>query len=141
MNLPTGYEPFRVNTIANDAVVGILCRRPDGGVSDIRAVLPNPTTYGICPSCGRDMKANAQAVFSCSAGHVTVLMTTNATTALRLGEVRKASEPKPVRRTVKHVRRSGSFPPITATTAQTYDAKREADIAAAVDALMSEVVE
>ena len=75
MDLPRGYEPFKINTVANDAVAGILCRRPDGGVSDFRVVLPNPTTYGVCPSCGRDMKKHNASTFSCSAGHVLVVMT------------------------------------------------------------------
>lgn len=131
MNLPAGYEPFRVNTIANDAVVGILCRRPDGGVSDVRAVLPNPTTYGVCPSCGRDMKAGANAVFSCKAGHVLVVQTTPATTARFVG--------KPRTRTVKHVSRSGSFPARSAVrpVAQTKQMSDE-DLRAVVENAMKE---
>ena len=132
MDLPRGYEPFKINTVANDAVAGILCRRPDGGVSDFRVVLPNPTTYGVCPSCGRDMKKHNASTFSCSAGHVLVVMTSGEAPTRRTAQRKQ-------RRTIRNVRKSGAFPPVSSTrTIAQSKSMTDEDVRAVVDAAMKE---
>lgn len=131
MDLPHGYEPLRVNVQTNDMVAGIICRRPDGGVSDVRVVLPRPTRLGICPSCGRDMKQSDRqsGVMFCKAGHVMVVQTNTGF---------KPSAVVRTKRMIPKKIRSGAFPPtkVTPRAVRTEDT----DLVAVIEQAMKEMV-
>lgn len=75
LNIPEDYEPYKMNCCAGDAVVGILCRRPDGGVSDWHATMNRKAVSGICPISGEDMKEVRTGVYVRKTGDITVVMT------------------------------------------------------------------
>jgi len=95
LNIPTDYKPYKLNCIAGDAVVGILCRRPDGGVSDWHATMNKKAVNGVCPISGKPMKEVRTGVFVRKTGDITVVMTNSAATRAHLnGASRKVIEVK-----------------------------------------------
>ncbi len=80
LNIPQDYEPYKLNCVAGDAVVGILCRRPDGGVSDWHAKMNKKAMNGICPISGAEMKQVSKGVYVRKTGDITVVMTNSAAT-------------------------------------------------------------
>ena len=91
MNLPTEYEAYKLNCTAGDAVVGVLCRRPDGGTSDYRMVMNNPAEDGVCPPCGRQMREVQTGTFTCSSGHLLVVMTNLQASRRKLGTSKRTA--------------------------------------------------
>tara|TARA_R100000231_G_scaffold34814_2_gene30751 strand:+ start:1387 stop:1893 length:507 start_codon:yes stop_codon:yes gene_type:complete len=94
LNIPQDYEPYKLNCVAGDAVVGILCRRPDGGVSDWHATMNKKAVNGICPISGAEMKEVSKGVYVRKTGDITVVMTNAAATAAHLGGSAKRSAVK-----------------------------------------------
>ena len=94
LNIPDDYEPYRMNCLAGETTVGILCRRPDGGVSDWHANMNKKCVNGVCPACGRDMQETRTGVFTCNAGHLLIVMTNSQATRAHIG--RHASKTKPI---------------------------------------------
>ena len=91
LNIPSDYEPYKLNCTAGDAVVGILCRRPDGGVSDWHATMNRKAENGICPISGEEMKEVRTGVFVRKTGDILVVMTNSAATRAHLGRGSKAT--------------------------------------------------
>ena len=91
LNIPSDYEPYKLNCTAGDAVVGILCRRPDGGVSDWHATMNRKAENGICPISGEEMKEVRTGVFVRKTGDILVVMTNSAATRAHLGRGAKAT--------------------------------------------------
>ena len=85
LNIPQDYEPYKLNCVAGDAVVGILCRRPDGGVSDWHATMNKKAVNGICPISGKPMKEIRTGVYVRKTGDITVVMTNAAATRAHFG--------------------------------------------------------
>lgn len=85
LNIPQDYEPYKLNCVAGDAVVGILCRRPDGGVSDWHATMNKKAVNGICPISGAEMKQIRTGVYVRKTGDITVVMTNAAATRAHFG--------------------------------------------------------
>lgn len=108
MNIPTGYEAYKLNCTAGDAVVGVLCRRPDGGVSDYRMVMNNPAVDGVCPACGREMREVQSGTFTCSSGHLLVVMTNTQATRRKLGTAQ--NQPKARKAVMLPKRKSPALP-------------------------------
>ena len=75
LNIPEDYTPYKLNCIAGDAVVGILCRRPDGGVSDWHATMNKKAVNGICPISGKPMREVSRGIYSRKTGDILVVMT------------------------------------------------------------------
>ena len=82
LNIPEGYEAFKMNCLANDDVATILCRRPDGGVSSLWRKMNRKATDGECPACGRTMKNSKRVgVMYCNnSAHIPIVMTNNKAT-------------------------------------------------------------
>tara|TARA_R110001592_G_scaffold134062_1_gene349642 strand:- start:95 stop:514 length:420 start_codon:yes stop_codon:yes gene_type:complete len=111
LNIPEDYEPYKMNCCAGDAVVGILCRRPDGGVSDWHATMNRKAVDGICPISGNPMREVRSGVYVRKTGDITVVMTNSkASRTTRFGtKTAKRTAPK---RTVAYKKpsRSPAFP-------------------------------
>lgn len=141
MNIPEGYEPLRLSTMASDTVAHLICRRPDGGISDLRMVLKTPALAGICPACGRDMTTTERPGLTvCKTGHLLVKMTTAETTAAHFKRS-VSTEPLfdgPRKATKRIIERkvSHTFP---ALRTHTRKATTDEDIRAAVEEAMNEV--
>lgn len=143
MNIPTGYEAYKMNCTAGDAVVGVLCRRPDGGVSDYRMVMKSPAVDGVCPACGRQMREIRTGTFTCSSGHVLVVMTNTQATRRVLGTAQNQSKARKAVMLPK--RKSPALPALrthqTRLTAPVVsDAEEDFDINAAIEAAVKEVM-
>ena len=108
MNIPSEYEAYKLNCTAGDAVVGVLCRRPDGGVSDYRMVMNNPAVDGVCPPCGRQMREVQTGTFTCSSGHLLVVMTNTQATRRKLGTAQ--NQPKARKAVMLPKRKSPALP-------------------------------
>jgi len=80
LNIPQDYEPYKLNCIAGDAVVGILCRRPDGGVSDWHTKMNRVAIDGICPISGKEMKEVRSGVYVRKTDGIIVVMTNSKAT-------------------------------------------------------------
>ncbi len=94
LNIPEDYEPYKMNCCAGDAVVGILCRRPDGGVSDWHATMNRKAIDGICPISGNPMREVRSGVYVRKTGDITVVMTNSkASTKTRFGTTAKRTAP------------------------------------------------
>lgn len=119
LNIPTDYEPYKLNCIAGDAVVGILCRRPDGGVSDWHATMNKKAVNGICPISGKEMKEVRTGVFVRKTGNITVVMTNSAATRAHLngasGKVIEV-ESKPAQKRIMRPRKNTTEKRNTAPT-------------------------
>jgi len=138
LNIPDDYEPYRMNCLAGETTVGILCRRPDGGVSDWHANMNKKCVNGVCPACGRDMQEARTGVFTCNAGHLLVVMTNSQATRAHLG--RLASKPKPItakpaqKRIMRPRKNKAILPPLKRTRTE----EVEVDIGAEIDKAMKE---
>ena len=131
MNIPTGYTPLRLNTMVGSTTAHLICRRPDGGVSDLRKVLKTPTLSGICPACGRDMKSAGTGRFTCANGHLLIKMTNSEATARHF-----APTHKPVRRITER-KAPVTFPALRTTVREP---TTDEDIAAVVEQAMKEAM-
>lgn len=142
MNIPEGYEPLRLNTMSGQTTAHLICRRPDGGVSDIHKTLKTPALAGICPMCGRDMKRTSRPGLStCQTGHLLIKMTTPETTAAHFSRTvstvplfdgPRTTPPKRItERKATH-----TFPALRTHKRTTTD---DADIRAAVEEAMKEM--
>lgn len=135
LNIPEDYTPIRMHCIAGDNTVGILCRRPDGGVSDWHAKMNKKCENAVCPACGRDMQEVRTGTFTCKTGHLLITMTNSQATAAHIG--RKASKPKPImqKRIVRPRKNKAILPPITK---RTHAPTQEVDIGAEIEKAMKE---
>ena len=117
LNIPTDYKPYKLNCIAGDAVVGILCRRPDGGVSDWHATMNRKAVNGVCPISGKPMNEVRTGVFVRKTGDITVVMTNSAATRAHLnGASRKVIESKPAQKRIMRPRKNTTVKRNTAPT-------------------------
>ena len=130
LNIPQDYEPYKLNCVAGDAVVGILCRRPDGGVSDWHATMNRKAVNGICPISGAEMKEVSKGVYVRKTGKITVVMTNADATAAHLGgsAKRKTVTIAPKKRTYTY----------TKPKATKEEVVEDVDIASAVSEAMKE---
>ena len=96
LNIPQDYEPYKLNCIAGDAVVGILCRRPDGGVSDWHATMNRKAINGICPISGAEMKQVSKGVYMRKTGDITVVMTNQSATRAHFNNTAKHNTTKKI---------------------------------------------
>lgn len=141
MNIPEGYTPLRLNTMSGDTVAHLICRRPDGGVSDIRMTLKTPALAGICPACGRDMvRTERPGLSTCKTGHLLIKMTTTETTAAHFKRTVSTEPlfdgPRKAPKRITQRKAKHTFPALrTHTRATTTDA----DISAAVEEAMKEM--
>jgi len=111
LDIPEDYEAYQMNSTAGTDTVGILCRRPDGGVSDIFKRMNKHAVSGICPACGRDMQEVRTGTFTCKTGHLLIVMTNADATARRSGAPQIISK-LPAKRTVTYKRPAlKAFPP------------------------------
>jgi hypothetical protein len=138
MNIPEGYEPMRLNTMAGDTVAHLICRRPDGGVSDIRMTLKTPALAGVCPACGRDMVSakDRPALLTCKTGHILIKMTTAETTAAHFNRSPAVETPPTPKRITSMRKAAPTFPALRTHTRTT---TTDADIRAAVEEAMKEM--
>lgn len=90
-HLNPDYTPTRVNCIAGEIGLNVICRRPDGYYSDIVVKTTNPIVATECPICDREMIAHNTG-FMCSNEHVRVVMTTLATTLQHFSPEPKATK-------------------------------------------------
>lgn len=134
MNIPEGYEPMRLNTMSGDTVAHLICRRPDGGVSDWRMTLKTPALSGVCPACGRDMSNPRTGFFTCKTGHLLIKMTTSEATA-QVSRSRMTVSPK---KRITHERKSTHTFPALRTHKRTAPMGDD-DIRAAVEEAMKEM--
>ena len=115
MNIPEEYEAYKMNCTAGDAVVGILCRRPDGGVSDWHSRMNKVAINAVCPACGRDMKKVRTGTFSCKTGHLLVVMTNTEASKAHFGKGKATPQivsKLPAKRTVTYKQPAQrAFPP------------------------------
>ena len=79
------YELLKVNVIEGQTGHNMICRRPDGYVSDI-VVKNNRVAHRDmqCMLCGEDFVAKNNGTFVCNNFHPPVVMTTEETTRNRL---------------------------------------------------------
>lgn len=74
-------EVLKINCLAGERNANVICRRPDGGVSDIVVKTDEPMSSDACPMCGSEMRfSQMQQSYLCSHDHPLVVMTTLATT-------------------------------------------------------------
>jgi uncharacterized Zn finger protein (UPF0148 family) len=125
--IPADYEPVKVLSLAGEDSVGVLCKRPDGGISDILVRLKGKACAGVCPACGRDMKEIQTGTLVCSVNHILVVMTNAQATSVTLSP----SSKKKVR--ILNNKRSAVIPPSKKTTIKE---KHDADIAEIVRSAM-----
>jgi len=112
LDIPENYEAYRMNCTDGTDTVGILCRRPDGGVSDLWRKMNRKAVSGVCPACGRDMKEHSTGTFSCNAGHILIVMTDSRAT--RTGATVTAKLPPRKTRIIPKRIKSAVLPPIKA---------------------------
>jgi len=114
LNIPDDYEPYKLNCTAGDSVVGILCRRPDGGVSDWHTKMNRVAIDGICPISGKAMKEVRTGVYVRKTGDITVVMTNSKASRAHYGRKEAVAHAIPARkkRTVAYKKpsRSPAFP-------------------------------
>ncbi len=79
--IPQDYEVLKINCLSGERNANVICRRPDGGVSDIVVKTDDVMLPAGCPMCSRDMRfSQHQQSYLCSDDHPLVVMTTLATT-------------------------------------------------------------
>lgn len=124
----SGYELLRVNVIEGQTGHNMICRRPDGYVSDI--VVKNRRVAHRdmqCFMCGEDFVAKGNGTFVCDNFHPPVVMTTEETTRRKLKRPtlikRIVSKVMPSPRTLKtpHYQKSG----VSAEKVDMADVKRQ----------------
>lgn len=135
MNIPEGYEPLRLNTMSGETVAHMICRRPDGGASDVRMTLKTPALSGICPACGRDMDG-ANGFYTCATGHLLIKMTTSEATARFTRSAPEVIAQTPPKRRITHRKASNAFPALRTHQRITHT---DDDIRAAVEEAMKEM--
>ena len=96
--IPQDYEVLKINCLAGERNANVICRRPDGGVSDIVVKTDDVMSSDACPMCGDKMRfSQMQRSYLCSHAHPLVVLTTLATTSNHLTPkptVAKAVVPK-----------------------------------------------
>tara|TARA_A100001201_G_scaffold23240_2_gene26404 strand:+ start:6946 stop:7437 length:492 start_codon:yes stop_codon:yes gene_type:complete len=96
----SGYTLLKVNLIEGQTGHNMICRRPDGYVSDI--LVKNRTVAHRdmqCQWCGEDFVAKGNGTFVCNNFHPPVVMTTEETTRNKL----KPKRPTLIKRIVNKV--------------------------------------
>lgn len=139
LNIPENYEAYKMNCTAGHESVGILCRRPDGGVSDLHKRMNRKAVDGICPACGRDMDIVGVGIFACNSGHILVVMTNDDASKAHFGTYKgdldsyrgvaitgKLPRRRATVRKAKPVRKKNAVIPPIAT--HTHDEAQEVDV-------------
>ena len=79
--IPQDYEVLKINCLAGERNANVICRRPDGGISDIVVKTDEDMSSDACPMCGSEMRfSKGRQSYLCSYEHPIVVMTTLATT-------------------------------------------------------------
>ena len=81
--IPENYEALRMNVLADDNHASIICKRPDGGISDYVAKMNQTMRKGVCPACGNDMKQIGRGHWHCADNHISITMTSEEAMASR----------------------------------------------------------